>query len=244
MAQTLPPYEASLGSQAVRIYPPPCTPPPSPLGINGTENLPESLSAQVPCTGPFASAQQLFRKWGSFCRVQPIPSVRLPALTCSFILSSPFPSAPRPPSRPDSSQSLGLPLPQGAFPPNPPAAWLVLTVLLYPSGSHPQSTKPSPEALNPSFIAHSSLVLHKSEIEKFSEKVKKTPQSLLGAAKACGVPHSHPARAGKSPCLWPLASLLSGPHPAPRPGAQDGKQASSQSGSRKGAVNHLDPAAI
>lgn len=162
----------------------------------------------------------------------------------SFPLPFPLPPAPPPPSRPDSSQSLGLPLPQGAFPQNPPAAWLVLTVLLYPSRSHPQSTKPSPEALNPSFIAHSSLVLHKSEIEKFSEKVKKTPQSLLGAAKACGVPHSHPARAGKSPCLWPLASLLSGPHPAPRPGAQDGKQASSQSGSRKGAVNHLDPAAI
>lgn len=89
----------SLGSQAVQIYPPPCTPPPSPLGINSTENLPESLSTQVPCTGPLASAQQLFRKRGPSAEFSPpplsgfLPSHALP----SFPLLFPLPPAPRPP---------------------------------------------------------------------------------------------------------------------------------------------------
>lgn len=162
---------------------------------------------------------------------------------CPHMLFHPFLSlSSEPPGGPDPSQGPGLPLAPGPSHKILRQPWLVLTVLPYPSRSHPQATKPSPEALNPSFIAHSSLVLHKSEIEKVSEKVKKTLQSLLGVAKArVLVPHSHPAPgAGEPPCLFSQEPTL-------LPGQQglrtQNKPAHNQE-VEKGAVGHLAPAAV
>lgn len=100
--------------------------------------------------------QQQLCKGGSFCGVSThplscfLPSHALPSFHLSFPLGLPG----RPVSAPFS----------GTFPQNPQVAhWLVPTVSQCPHLSHPQFTKPNPDALNPSFIAHSSLVLHKSQ---------------------------------------------------------------------------------
>lgn len=146
-------------------------------------------------------------KGGPSAEFQLVRCVQLPALTCSSILSSPFPSGP--PTGPDPASSfgprsarssgaspriLGQPLaPSHCVSPPPPLPPTIHKTKIWGI----KSTLYCPRLISMTYI---------TEIETFSEKVKKTLQSPLGVAKACVLaPHwaSHWPRAGK-----PLALLL------------------------------------
>lgn len=151
----------------------------------------------------------------------------------SFHLSFPLRLPGRPVSAPFS----------GTFPQNPQVAhWLVPTVSQSPHLSHPQFTKPNPDALNPSFIAHSSLVLHKSQRLRNFLRLKRHCKVWPRHVYWCLI-HTGPGLENHLASVhW---SLLSGPHPSARLEPQDRKQPPhSQSGSGKGSVSHLDLAAI
>ena len=156
------------------------------------------------------SAQQLFCKGGG------VPSVKFnPCPLSNFLPSHALPSFPFPfplglPDGLTPPGAWGLHLPWGASHKILRQPWPVPTVFLYPYCSHPQPTKPSPDALNPSFIAHSSLVLHKSQrLRNFLRRLKrhcKVP--LVWPRHMCScLTHTWP-RAGRAlaPVLWPFCS--------------------------------------
>lgn len=100
-------------------------------------------------------------------------------------------------------------LPQGLPTKSSVSCWLVAT-FPHPHPSHLQFTKPSPDALNPSFIAHSSVVLQKSQsLRNFSEKVKKDTAEYPGSEHSvCGA-SLHLTRAGEPPCCHAHMALSS-----------------------------------
>lgn len=204
--------------------------PPSPRDINRMRLYQNLLPTQVPCSGAL-NVQQLLCT-GIPVEFQCAPFVQLPAC----MLSSPLPFPVGLPVGLIPSGTWVCTLPAGP-PQNPQAALGLFPLFPDPHFSHSQFTKPSPDTLNPSFIVHSSLVLHKSQrLRNFLRSLKRHGKVPWAWVRHVGWCLLTLAQGWKITLLLPTGpfsqdpTLLSGQMPRTEGG--------------KGAVSYLDPAAI
>ena len=169
------------------------------------KNLPKSLISPLSCSGAFSPLSNcsvkgvLRQSFNSSAVSSFLPSPALPSFPLPFPLGLPQGlTLPR-------ASGLGLHDPQGPPPESSVSPWPLPTASPHPHLSHPRFTKTKIWGIKSTLYCPRLISMtYITEIETFSEKVKKTLQSPLGVAKACVLaPHwaSHWPRAGKPPAL-------------------------------------------